>query len=581
MATQDPELHEVDEGSNTGHILIPTASETKLYADLSSPSHIRVMILATESVSDTTFLRCNFVEQDLHEVVPWDGYNALSYCWGSSPERVAIICNGHELSITRNLYNALIQIWKITPKQLLWADAICINQEDDVEKGLQVGMMGKIYQTATTVLVWLGEDEDSIASSWRAIQRRAFHSDWKERRDFEDKAFEGFLTHPWFTRTWTLQEVLLARKAVLLCGTRWIDWRLITETIGPKGPLEALRRCTEIMQSDQHRERRNLFKELLIVSSTRDATNPRDRIYALLGLMTRNTFQIRPDYRMSYWQLIADFVRDQVRSHSDLWFLHACGTSLRSTRQFSRHELQESHGEKPSWLPDLLDPVLLKLISERHIFPAFSGSFLRQDHFEQPFDGLLRVRGSIIGLFSKGSRADGDSCSLGPLPSCVIEAMSQIGRRDTVQLSFKGLVRSSLSHSHRYLDRISLFSGPIPISYSSRAAIFGQRWDNHLSRRCSCSQNLWSSFSKMKLSSDQSSCLMSPNSYHPNIRTGDLLCVLAKKDGCFALRPSQSRSGTFQLVGSAFAPTLGQADAGTEHSFQWPIPANIMLFDIS
>lgn len=42
----------------------------------------------------------------------------------------------------------------------LWADAICINQRDDVEKSLQVAQMGRVYSAAESVIVWLGEEED-------------------------------------------------------------------------------------------------------------------------------------------------------------------------------------------------------------------------------------------------------------------------------------------------------------------------------------------------------------------------------------------------------------------------------------
>jgi Heterokaryon incompatibility protein (HET) len=38
-------------------------------------------------------------------------------------------------------------------------EAICINQEDYKERGHQVGQMGKIYQRAQSVTVWLGPSE--------------------------------------------------------------------------------------------------------------------------------------------------------------------------------------------------------------------------------------------------------------------------------------------------------------------------------------------------------------------------------------------------------------------------------------
>ena len=43
----------------------------------------------------------------------------------------------------------------------IWVDAICINQNDDVEKSWQVAMMWDIYQKAETVRVWLGSAADA------------------------------------------------------------------------------------------------------------------------------------------------------------------------------------------------------------------------------------------------------------------------------------------------------------------------------------------------------------------------------------------------------------------------------------
>jgi hypothetical protein len=243
MESSGSRYHGVDNAASAAEILTAQGSQAQLCRKLPSDRHIRLISLASHTVSEDGFLRCSFVEQDIREVIPWAGYNALSYVWGDSSERVTISCNGHMTFITRNLYNALQQIWKVTPKQVLWADALCINQDADEEKSHQVSMMGDIYKTATTVLIWLGDDENTFARSWRAIEMAANESSNLD----DDSALDDFLAHPWFTRVWTLQEVLLARKAVLICGTRWIDWRLLFETIGPKGPLKALQDCTEIM----------------------------------------------------------------------------------------------------------------------------------------------------------------------------------------------------------------------------------------------------------------------------------------------------------------------------------------------
>lgn len=48
---------------------------------------------------------------------------------------------------------------------LLWIDAICINQQDILERNQQVNLMATIYQRATIVRVWLGNDEKNDATT--------------------------------------------------------------------------------------------------------------------------------------------------------------------------------------------------------------------------------------------------------------------------------------------------------------------------------------------------------------------------------------------------------------------------------
>jgi len=47
----------------------------------------------------------------------------------------------------------------------LWVDALCINQENDAEKTVQVMKMNQIYQKAYSVCIWLGLDDPDFHSS--------------------------------------------------------------------------------------------------------------------------------------------------------------------------------------------------------------------------------------------------------------------------------------------------------------------------------------------------------------------------------------------------------------------------------
>jgi len=68
-------------------------------------------------------------------------------------------CNGRSLHVHHNLHTALPYLSRrgySRPVQAIWIDAVCINQEDQEEKRVQIQLMGQLYQTATKVWVWLG-----------------------------------------------------------------------------------------------------------------------------------------------------------------------------------------------------------------------------------------------------------------------------------------------------------------------------------------------------------------------------------------------------------------------------------------
>jgi len=62
-------------------------------------------------------------------------------------------------------------------ERIFWIDAICINQNDDIEKGHQVASMAKIYAKVSGVIVWFGEAADDSDRAIRAIRRAAEEQD--------------------------------------------------------------------------------------------------------------------------------------------------------------------------------------------------------------------------------------------------------------------------------------------------------------------------------------------------------------------------------------------------------------------
>ncbi|PMD19982.1 hypothetical protein NA56DRAFT_558934, partial [Hyaloscypha hepaticicola] len=68
-----------------------------------------------------------------------------------------IFCDGRILKVTANLSLLLTRLRTPDSSQLLWIDAICINQNDLGERSQRVSHMGKIYKNAEVMLMWLGD----------------------------------------------------------------------------------------------------------------------------------------------------------------------------------------------------------------------------------------------------------------------------------------------------------------------------------------------------------------------------------------------------------------------------------------
>ena len=104
------------------------------------------------------------IECDLHVASLEDkpGYDALSYTWGNSANGGAVRIADRLLSTTDNLCSALRHLRYPDKTRIIWADALCINQNDVEEKTKQVQIMGRIYTECAQCLIWLGEIPKSI-----------------------------------------------------------------------------------------------------------------------------------------------------------------------------------------------------------------------------------------------------------------------------------------------------------------------------------------------------------------------------------------------------------------------------------
>lgn len=98
-------------------------------------------------------------------------YHCLSYLWGDPSPAWPVTVNRVEVLIPHNLGQALSQVSTDRSVEFLWADAICINQNDQLEKEHQISMMGQIYENAEAVLAWLGPETNSSRRFMEELSR--------------------------------------------------------------------------------------------------------------------------------------------------------------------------------------------------------------------------------------------------------------------------------------------------------------------------------------------------------------------------------------------------------------------------
>lgn len=128
-----------------------------VYRPLSDPrSEIRLLALDPASAFEAPL-----VASLSHALLADSGeFECLSYTWGEIGVAGSLLLSGHEFSIYESVDAALRRLRRDSEVRVLWIDAICINQEDNAEKGVQVPLMRQIYQQASQVCVYLGEAKD-------------------------------------------------------------------------------------------------------------------------------------------------------------------------------------------------------------------------------------------------------------------------------------------------------------------------------------------------------------------------------------------------------------------------------------
>ena len=301
-------------------------------------------------------------------------YTALSHVWGDASDLVVLLCDGLPFKITRNLHQFLSQLRETMEEQYLWADAVCIDQANDAEKSIQVRLMTEIYSRAELVLIWLGEEQESdkdglqLMLKVRDLLGWSLESDGRVNGDIQDlglpdifdprwDAVVNILTRQWFTRLWTVQELVVAHEAAFLCGQNKIQSSLIFSVAALFNTDSDLKmvsglRATGIYAS-MYYDLRKLYSTnghinllyLLWLTRVLESTEPRDKIFALVGL-TEDVENEFIDYEQTLRDILINLA-DRILTN-DLAIL----IGSKPLCLLSYAEARPQSSDLPSWVPD-------------------------------------------------------------------------------------------------------------------------------------------------------------------------------------------------------------------------------------
>ncbi|GFF48451.1 heterokaryon incompatibility protein 6, OR allele [Aspergillus udagawae] len=283
--------------------------------------------------------------------------------------------------------------WPEGPERWCWIDQICINQNDIAERGAQVAIMDQIYKNASFTLVWLGPEDSYTDMAIKAIEkldtaagdfiRSTEIQPYREQPEEvyaaaripyvsieEWTSFAALFLRPYFRRLWIVQESILSDIIMGYCGSHEIPWKAFhtvaqqiyfrqellgrptsTAFIAPHRPVSALE--SEVVYLTQWRERLQKgnkatvprepsLENLIFDTWTFNATDPRDKIFGLYGLLREGgTVDWQPDYSQSVGEVFARATKEIIQKAGELRILSAVhDESLRNITDL------------PSWVPD-------------------------------------------------------------------------------------------------------------------------------------------------------------------------------------------------------------------------------------
>jgi hypothetical protein len=362
----------------------------------------RIRLIQVLPDSESSILSVQLVEKPLDE----SAFEALSYVWGDQTKKTKIRCNGEWAEIGANLHAALHERRRRISVGLLWADQICINQNDIREKNHQVRLMSAIYTRADQVIVWLGKQQPGDLEGFTlasALYRKCHGNQYDmdigiyDFHDFDCKslgipnpdfnstwtALFQIISNPWFGRVWVIQELLMAQKSVMWKGpldleTEVILWSAmliqrhqnlyVRYDILMGSPEFSALKAGNIAAGYYNFKKKGPLPiyDTLSRYLGMGATDPRDRFFALAGVSSGLAEEF-VDYNKTFSEVACLVGKMTLLGTPDYHVAHD-GTEIISMEHspdnhrfliewLAFHANPKNHSLSiPSWIPDLVTP---------------------------------------------------------------------------------------------------------------------------------------------------------------------------------------------------------------------------------
>jgi hypothetical protein len=350
-------------------------------------------------------------------------YFALSYTWDGQQRDQDLILDSSALKVSRNVLTVLPYLVQHIGPLSIWIDGVCINQDDELEKNIQVPMMHEIYTKASKTIAWLGESDSNIDEALKIIPTliEVITASKNSRDALPDRSsaiwtgIRELLSKSWFTRVWIFQEAVLADNVEMMCGKNallvdiliqliqaliqasLLDWVRGDTLNTPPGmkTLMNIEMCKRWRSVGDHFS----FTALVDLGSGQSCCDPRDKIYGLLGLAEKSLrAEIKVDYQnKTPGDLSLDVAKYEISNEPMLSFLHlSC----------NRHRAVEL----PSWCPNYaMSPTSVLLIGLADDYHAGNRDMIKRPAISArttPFraklkGNILHIQGFIVSKVNK------------------------------------------------------------------------------------------------------------------------------------------------------------------------------------